>query len=144
MELKSILGERTILIVDDVPSARKILAKFLEKGVGINCVQEASNGKQALELVNCGGVALVISDWEMPEMNGLELLKSVRSLEGDENKIPFLMITSKSEQNLVVEAAREGVSDYLLKPFNQSNFLGKIENLLRERIQLQRKRGRFS
>lgn len=132
MELQELLGDKVVLLVDDVPSARRILSKFLEKGAGLTKIEQVSNGKEALDRINQGDIGLIISDWDMPQMNGIELLRAVREQGMDRHNLPFLMITSKSDEDVVIEAAHLGVSDYLLKPFSQNDLIDKVTSIFRQ------------
>lgn len=113
-----------ILVVDDIPSARKVVVKLLEK-IGLTKVFEASNGRAALDSVKSNSIKLVISDWEMPQLSGLELLKLVRSEPGFE-QMPFIIVTSHGRKEDVKEAVTSGVSDYVLKPFTLPMLKTKI------------------
>ncbi len=124
-----LLPGEVILVVDDLSSARKVLQRMLEKGTGITAIEQAGDGDLALERIKQGGIALVISDWNMPKMNGIDLLKSLRS--DDKLKhIPFLMVTSMSKPSAVTEALSAGVTDYLRKPFSQEILVDKVKKAL--------------
>lgn len=114
-----------ILIVDDLASVRKILRRLLS-GLGYTDIAEAADGEEAFAKVLGGGFELIISDWEMPKLKGIELLKKVRSDEALKNT-PFIMITSNGNRDAVLEAAEHKVSDYITKPFDQTVLSQKIE-----------------
>lgn len=116
MQLKDILDTKTkILIADDIPSARLTLRSHL-KSLGYENIVEAENGKRIIELLEENpDTGLIISDWNMPEMDGME---AVRAIQGDERfcNIPLIMATTKSETEDIVEAAVSGVWGYITKP----------------------------
>lgn len=120
-----------IMCVDDFSTMRRIV-KTLLKQLGYVNVIEAEDGVQALELLKNEKVDFIISDWNMPKMTGIELLKMVRSRE-DLKTIPFLMITAEAEKDKVIEAIRAGVSNYIVKPFNAEILKAKIEEIFAER-----------
>lgn len=117
----------TILIVDDVPAIRKVLRRIL-KQLDFKSLVEAGDGKEAWDILESQPIDLIIADWNMPKMNGLELLKMIRS--SDTHKmIPFLMLTGKVEKENIIEAVNAGATNYMVKPFTAeiiSNKLGKI------------------
>lgn len=117
----------TILIVDDVPAIRKVLRRIL-KQLDFKSLVEAGDGKEAWDILESQPIDLIIADWNMPKMNGLELLKMIRS--SDTHKmIPFLMLTGKVEKENIIEAVNAGATNYVVKPFTAeiiSNKLGKI------------------
>jgi two-component system chemotaxis response regulator CheY len=119
-----------ILIVDDFPTMRKIL-KLLLRELGFSHLFEAEDGEEALRILRGGSsVHLVVSDWHMPRMSGLDLLREVRSDPKLEH-LPFLMITAEADRDHLVEAAHYGVSNYIMKPFNAPSLREKIEVLFR-------------
>ncbi|MFK7777695.1 MAG: response regulator [Gimesia sp.] len=112
-----------ILLVDDSGTMRTIQKRCLLK-LGIEDVTEAEDGVQALEKFKGGTFDIVLSDWNMPNMDGLELLKEIRLLN---KEIPVIMITTESERARVVTAIQAGVSDYLVKPFTPDSLKSKLE-----------------
>jgi two-component system chemotaxis response regulator CheY len=113
-----------VLVVDDVSSARKSLILILRQ-IGIKNVTEAKSSMEALERLQKETFQLIISDWEMPDINGLELLTMVK--EGHTHKnIPFIMITSASEKDRVIKALEAGVTDYAIKPICLETLSNKI------------------
>lgn len=116
-----------VLIVDDFATMRRIVKNILRQ-LGFTNISEADDGKTALQALKKGKYDLILSDWNMPGMPGIELLKAVRS--DDELKnIPFLMVTAEAEKENIVEAVKLGVSNYIVKPFTaetMSEKLGKI------------------
>lgn len=112
-----------VLLVDDSGTMRTIQKRCLNK-LGIEDVTEAEDGKQALEFFERGTFDIVLSDWNMPNMDGLSLLKEIRV----RNKaIPVVMITTEAERARVVMAIQAGVSDYLVKPFTPDALKEKLE-----------------
>lgn len=124
--------QKQVIIVDDDDDARATVTEFLEK-FGFKNIIPFKNGKEAIEYIidNKENIDLIISDWEMPEMNGLDLLRSIRSSKKLE-KIPFLMITSQNsmERMKVMQAAKSQVDQYLLKPFKAKDIKERVEYVL--------------
>ena len=117
-----------VLIVDDYKTMLRIVRNLL-KQINILNVSEASDGSEALSLLRAGDFSLVISDWNMAPMSGLELLQEVRS-DPKLQAIPFIMITAESKSDNVIAAKKAGVSSYIVKPFNAETLQGKIEKVL--------------
>jgi len=118
-----------ILIVDDFATMRKVIRNLLKQG-GFENVVEAEDGVAALKVLKSQPVDFIISDWNMPNMSGLELLKSVRS--DDELKaLPFLMVTAEALKDNVVAAVKAGVSNYIVKPFTAEVLNEKIEKIVK-------------
>jgi two-component system, chemotaxis family, chemotaxis protein CheY len=116
-----------VLIVDDFATMRRIVKNILRQ-LGFTNIIEADDGKAALYILKKEKIDLILSDWNMPEMPGIELLKAVRS--DDELKdIPFLMVTAEADKENIIEAVKLGVSNYIVKPFTaetMSEKLGKM------------------
>lgn len=119
------LQSGNLLIVDDEPSILKILTLILSKSV--THIQTASNGKEALEILNSGTIYAVLSDINMPVMNGLELLFHVRDRGMD---IPFVFLTAYADKEKSVEALRLGATDFLEKPFEPETVIEVIRKVL--------------
>lgn len=117
-----------VLVVEDAIFVRNFVLIAL-RTMGINNVTEADNGKTALEELRKKSYDLILSDWHMPEMEGIELLKAVRSDEKLQH-IPFLMLTSDVSKENVKDAVSSGVSDYLAKPFRHGPLINKVTRLL--------------
>ena len=116
-----------ILIVDDFSTMRRIVRNLL-KQLSFNNVDEAEDGDVALEKLKNGSYDFVITDWNMPNMTGIELLKAVRS-DAEISATPFLMVTAEALQDNVIAAVKAGVSNYIVKPFTAevlSEKIGKI------------------
>ncbi len=116
-----------ILVVDDSLTMRRIIKNSLSK-IGYTDIAEASNGVEGLEEFEKGGVNLILTDWNMPEMDGMTFVTKLR--EKDPN-IPILMITTNAAKEDVLEAFKAGVSDYIVKPFTPDVLKEKIENVLK-------------
>lgn len=117
-----------ILVVDDFATMRKVIRNLL-KQVGYENIVEAEDGVLALRVLKSQKIDLVISDWNMPNMTGLELLKAVRSDE-DLKPTPFLMVTAEALQDNVIAAVKAGVSNYIVKPFTAEVLNEKITKIL--------------
>ncbi len=114
-----------ILVVDDFATMRRVVKSCL-KTLGFQNVVEAENGQAALNQLAAGGFSLIISDWNMPEMQGIDLLRAVRanpSLKG----LPFIMVTAEAQKENILAAAKAGVSNYIIKPFTADVLQQKLE-----------------
>jgi two-component system chemotaxis response regulator CheY len=118
-----------ILIVDDFATMRRILKNIL-KQLGFKNLVEADDGTTAWEVLENQEIDLIISDWNMPKMTGLELLKKVRA-DSRYVKKPFLMVTAEAQKQNVIEAVQAGVSNYVVKPFTAEAISDKLEKILR-------------
>ncbi|MCK5836128.1 MAG: chemotaxis response regulator CheY [Desulfobacula sp.] len=118
-----------ILIVDDFATMRRILKNIL-KQLGFKNFLEADDGSTAWKELQDKTVDLIISDWNMPEMTGLELLKKVRASDAYK-ATPFLMVTAEAQKQNVIEAVQAGVSNYLVKPFTAEAVSEKLEKILK-------------
>jgi len=116
------------LVVDDSSSMRKIVTNCL-KGLGHDDVVQAENGLAALTQLAKGGVDVVVTDWNMPEMDGLTLVQKIR---GDERfkEVPILMVTTESVKEDVITAIKAGVNNYVVKPFTADVFGEKLNKIL--------------
>jgi two-component system, chemotaxis family, chemotaxis protein CheY len=117
-----------ILIVDDQYSVRQMTRLALEE-LGIRQIHESENGKTALETATVQPLDLIISDFNMPEMDGLGLLRAVRGNPAV-RKLPFILLTGRGDRELVVKAAQAGVNNYLIKPFTSAILREKIEQVM--------------
>ena len=117
-----------VLIVDDYKTMLRIIRNLL-KQIEFNNVDEASDGSEALTKLRAGAFGLVISDWNMVPMTGLQLLQEVRA-DARLKSTPFIMITAESKTENVVAAKQAGVSNYIVKPFNAETLREKIEKVL--------------
>ncbi|AZZ36979.1 response regulator [Bdellovibrio sp. qaytius] len=117
------------LIVDDFATMRKVVKKVLTE-LGYSDISEAEDGKQALQLIqeaaaNGTPFQCIVSDWNMPNMTGLELLKACKA-DPKLKDIPFMLVTAESEKEQIIEAAKAGVSEYVVKPFNAATLKEKL------------------
>jgi len=117
-----------VLIVDDYKTMLRIIRNLL-KQLDIENVEEAMDGTEALAKLRAGNFGLVISDWNMAPMTGLDLLKEVRA-DARLKSTPFIMITAESKTENVVAAKQAGVSNYIVKPFNAETLREKIEKVM--------------
>ena len=115
-----------ILVVDDSSTMRRIIINTLGR-IGYSDVVEAENGKGGLEKLGQGGVEMIITDWNMREMDGLEVVKAVR---GQNPGIPILMVTTNAAKEDIIQALQAGVNNYVVKPFTPETLKEKIESLL--------------
>lgn len=118
-----------VLIVDDFATMRRILKNIL-KQIGFKNLLEADDGTTAMETLEKNDIDLVISDWNMPKMTGLELLKWVRANK-KYAKTPFLMVTAEAQKQNVIEAVQAGVSNYVVKPFTAEAISEKLKKILK-------------
>jgi two-component system chemotaxis response regulator CheY len=119
-----------ILIVDDYKTMLRIIRNLL-KQLNLENVQEATDGSSALKMLRDGNYGLVISDWNMEPMTGLQLLKEVRA-DAKLKALPFIMVTAESKTENVVAAKEAGVSNYIVKPFNAETLRQKLVSVLGE------------
>jgi two-component system chemotaxis response regulator CheY len=118
-----------ILIVDDFATMRRILKNIL-KQLGFKNLVEADDGTTAWEILQEQEIDLIISDWNMPKMTGLELLKKARA-DAKYKAAPFLMVTAEAQKQNVIEAVQAGVSNYVVKPFTAEAISDKLEKILK-------------
>ena len=116
-----------VLIVDDYKTMLRIIRNLL-KQLDFENVEEASDGQEALSKLRAGNFGLVISDWNMQPMTGLDLLKEVRA-DARLKSTPFIMITAESKTENVIAAKKAGVNNYIVKPFNAQTLKSKIESV---------------
>lgn len=117
-----------VLVVDDSPTMRRIIKNTLDR-IGFTQSIEAENGKQAIEMLGNNPVELLLTDWNMPVMNGLELVGEVRKMDKFK-KLPILMITTRGMKEDVVQAVHAGVNNYVVKPFTPEILEEKIGKVL--------------
>ena len=117
-----------ILVVDDFTTMRKVVRNLL-KQAGYENIAEAEDGVSAMRVLKNQKIDFIISDWNMPNMSGFELLKAVRS-DGEVGKTPFLMVTAEALQENVVAAVKAGVSNYIVKPFTAEILNEKIAKIM--------------
>jgi two-component system chemotaxis response regulator CheY len=116
-----------ILVVDDFTTMRKVVRNLLKQG-GYENIVEAEDGVAALKLIKSQKIDFIISDWNMPNMTGIELLKAVRA-DAEISATPFLMVTAEALQDNVIAAVKAGVSNYIVKPFTAEVLSEKITKI---------------
>ena len=116
-----------ILVVDDHESMRRIEKQILND-LGYPNVDMADDGTTALDMLKAGNYDFVITDWNMPQMEGIDLLESIRA-DDRIGKTPVLLVTAESKKERIVEAAKAGVNDYVVKPFNADTLSAKISRI---------------
>lgn len=121
-----------ILVVDDFSTMRRIIKNLLRE-LGLTNVAEADDGKTALPKLQAGDFDLLITDWNMPGMTGIELLRAVREDESLAH-LPVLMVTAEARRDQIVEAAQAGVNGYIIKPFTAGTLKEKLEKIF-ERLE---------
>ncbi len=116
-----------ILIVDDFSTMRRIIKNLL-RDLGFTNTEEADDGTTALPMLQTGKYDFLVTDWNMPGMTGLDLLKAVRN---DSNlvNLPVLMVTAESKREQIIEAAQAGVNGYVVKPFTAATLKEKIDKI---------------
>ena len=117
-----------ILVVDDFATMRRIVKNILTQ-LGYKKIVEADDGTTALDILNQEKVDLIISDWNMPKMTGLDLLKNVRG-NPDMASTPFIMVTAEAQQDNIILAVKAKVSQYIVKPFTADTLGEKIDKVL--------------
>lgn len=120
-----------ILIVDDYSTMLRIIRNLL-KQLGFSNVDEASDGAQAFDMCKGKGYGLIISDWNMEPVTGIEFLRNLRGSGKDYANTPFIMVTAESKTENVVMAKQAGVNNYIVKPFNAETLKTKISSVLGE------------
>lgn len=120
-----------ILIVDDFSTMRRIIKNLL-RDLGFTNTSEADDGQTALPMLQTGNFDFLVTDWNMPGMTGIELLKAVRA-DARLKDMPILMVTAEAKRDQIVEAAQAGVNGYVVKPFTAAVLKEKIEKIF-ERI----------
>lgn len=121
-----------ILVVDDFSTMRRIIKNLL-RDLGFTNVDEADDGKTALPILKGGGIDFLITDWNMPGMTGIDLLKKVRE-DPELASIPVLMVTAEAKREQIIAAAQAGVNGYVVKPFTAAVLKEKIDKIF-ERIE---------
>ena len=116
-----------VLIVDDFSTMRRIVRNILRQ-IGFNNVVEAHHATTAWDVLNREKIDFIVSDWNMPQMTGIDLLRKVRSSEQFAD-IPFLMVTAEAQQENIIEAVQAKVSNYIVKPFTADTMKQKIDKI---------------
>ena len=115
------------LVVDDFSTMRRIVRNLL-KELGYTNVDEAEDGAIALQKLQAGGFEFVVTDWNMPNMDGLELLKTIRA-DGAMSALPVLMVTAEAKKENIIAAAQAGASGYVVKPFTAATLEEKLNKI---------------
>ncbi|WP_110687231.1 chemotaxis response regulator CheY [Salinicola aestuarinus] len=116
-----------ILVVDDFPTMRRIVRSLL-KELGFENVEEAEDGQEALTKLRAGGFEFVVSDWNMPNLDGLEMLKIIRQEDGL-SSLPVLMVTAEAKKENIIAAAQAGANGYVVKPFTAATLEEKLNKI---------------
>ena len=116
-----------VLVVDDFSTMRKIVKNILRQ-IGLENVVEADDGTTAWDILNRDNIDFIVSDWNMPKMTGIDLLRKVRASE-EYADIPFLMVTAEAQQENIIEAVQAKVSNYIVKPFTPETLQQKIDKI---------------
>ena len=119
-----------VLVVDDFATMRKIVRNIL-KQIGFEDITEAEDGNAALRILKSDKIGLVVTDWNMPNMSGLELLQEIRKNSQTSN-LPVLMVTAEGLKENVMEAVKAGVNNYVVKPFTAEVLQEKIETIFKK------------
>jgi len=117
----------SILVVDDFPTMRRIVRSLL-KELGFTNVEEAEDGQEALDKLKSGDFEFVVSDWNMPNLDGLEMLKQIRADEAMK-ALPVLMVTAEAKKENIVAAAQAGANGYIVKPFTAATLEEKLNKI---------------
>ncbi|MBD3651408.1 MAG: chemotaxis protein CheY [Alcanivorax sp.] len=117
----------SILVVDDFPTMRRIVRSLL-KELGFTNVEEAEDGQEALGKLKSGDFEFVVSDWNMPNLDGLEMLKQIRADEAMK-ALPVLMVTAEAKKENIVAAAQAGANGYIVKPFTAATLEEKLNKI---------------
>jgi two-component system chemotaxis response regulator CheY len=119
-----------VLVVDDILSMRHIVKRAL-MDIGFQDIQDAHNGEEGLKKLKEGGFGLLLLDWNMPVMSGIDVLRTVR-LDQDIHSLPVIMITAEAKAEQIMEAIQAGASDYLVKPFTTQTLQEKLEKVFQK------------
>lgn len=117
----------SILVVDDFPTMRRIVRSLL-KELGYTNVEEAEDGQDALSKLRIGGFEFVVSDWNMPNLDGLEMLKQIRA-DDALKALPVLMVTAEAKKENIIAAAQAGANGYVVKPFTAATLEEKLNKI---------------
>ncbi|KUJ76024.1 histidine kinase [Thiomicrospira sp. XS5] len=128
--------DMNILVVDDFSTMRRIVKNLL-KELGFSRFDEADDGATAWPMIQGGKYDFIVSDWNMPEMTGIDLLRHVRA-DAKLKDTPFLLITAEAKRSQILEAAEAGVDGYIVKPFTAATLNGKIQKIF-ERVEERKK-----
>jgi len=118
-----------IMVVDDMSTMRRIVKNIL-KQIGFSNIEEAENGQEALTKLKADRYGFVVSDWNMPIMSGIDLLRAIRA-DAELKTIPVLMVTAEAQKQNIIEAVQAGVSNYVVKPFTAEALQEKINKIFK-------------
>jgi two-component system chemotaxis response regulator CheY len=127
-----------ILVVDDFPTMRRIVKTLLKQNGYGNVIEAEDGAKGYAILQSTSDIDMVVSDWNMPNMTGLELLKTVRA-DPKVKHLPFLMVTAEAEKENIIEAVKAGVSNYVVKPFTGATLQEKMDKIFQNEAAKQKK-----
>lgn len=116
-----------ILIVDDFSTMRRIIKNLL-RDLGFTNTTEADDGNTALPILKAGGIDFLVTDWNMPGMTGIDLLKTVRA-DSELSSLPVLLVTAEQKREQIIEAAEAGVNGYIVKPFTAVTLKEKLDKI---------------
>jgi two-component system chemotaxis response regulator CheY len=119
--------DMSILVVDDFPTMRRIVRSLL-KELGFTNVEEAEDGQDALNKLRSGGFEFVVTDWNMPNLDGVEMLKTIRDEEALKH-LPVLMVTAEAKKENIIAAAQAGANGYIVKPFTAATLEEKLNKI---------------
>ncbi len=119
-----------ILVVDDFATMRKVVRNMLRQ-LGCDNISEAENGEEGFRMARAEEFGLIVSDWNMPVMSGLEFLKAVRAEEKTKST-PFLMVTAEALKENIIQAIQAGASNYIVKPFTPQVFEDKLKAIFKD------------
>ena len=123
------MADLKFLVVDDSPTMRRIVFNTLKR-LGYNEIEEAEHGAEALDkLKTIEGINFVVTDWNMPVMDGLQLVQEIRAI-AEYAKMPILMVTTRSVKDDIIDAMKAGVNNYIVKPFTPEVLKSKIDLIL--------------
>jgi two-component system chemotaxis response regulator CheY len=123
------IAQVSVLIVDDMKMVRMKLRQICNQ-MGITTIHEAGNGEEALESLNANHIDLVLSDWNMPKMTGIELIEKIR-INPNFSKVPVIFITSEDQKETILKSLTAGVNDFIVKPFTDATVMQKIFKCLK-------------
>ena len=123
------MADLKFLVVDDSPTMRRIVVNTLKR-LGYRDIEEAEHGQNALDILNSvPGINFIVTDWNMPVMDGLQFVNTVRSTP-EFKALPILMVTTRSVKDDIISAMKAGVNNYVVKPFTPDTMKQKIETIL--------------
>ncbi len=118
-----------VLVVDDYATMRRIIRNLLNQ-IGFPNIDEASDGSAALKMFGEKKYGMIVSDWNMEPMSGMDLLKGIRGSASENKSVPFIMVTAESKTENIIAAKQAGVNNYIVKPFNAETLKAKITAVL--------------